>query len=98
MHRMYVALNKVTLWTGAWLYGVRQQFHMAPAIDPYNVATTSGGYSKMCCVKLVIHSESRMTRVQWVCSEVDNSAIVATVKRLGLISTRSIQQLVKKIK
>ena len=29
---------------------------------------------------------SESTRVRWVCCEAKNSAIIATVKRLGLIS------------
>ena len=44
------------------------------------------------CVDLtatVTHSESpNTTTAEWVCSEAENSAMVATVKRLGLISRR----------
>jgi len=38
------------------------------------------------CVKLQSLIRSHTTRVQWVCSDAENSVIVATVKRLGFIS------------
>ena len=101
-----VGSNKVTLWTGVWLYGhmvmmvytdcaSRQpQFHMAPAMSTTKQCFNHfGDYSK-CCVKLcwVTHSELHITRAQWVCSETENSTLVAIVKHIGLISRWGTQQ------
>ena len=100
-----VGSNKVALWTGVWLYGhmvmmvytdcaLRQpQFHMAPTMSTTKQCFNHfGEYSK--CVKLrwVTHSELHITRAQWVCSETENSTLVAIVKHWGLISRWGTQQ------
>ena len=50
------------------------------------------------CKDTVTHSESHMTRAQWICSEAEKSAIFAIVKRLGIISKSGTRQvLIKKL-
>ena len=46
----------------------------------------SGSFKKTLCKATVTHSELHMTRTQQVCSETENSAIISTVKHLGLNS------------
>ena len=60
------------LFTGLWRmphyrYHSYCQQQRCNHFDGYNIC-------KMCCVKLVIHGESHMTRVHQVCSEADNSS------------------------
>ena len=40
----------------------------------------------VCFIVTVTHLESHTTRVQWVCSDTENNAIVVIVKRLRLMS------------
>ena len=42
-------------------------------------------YSKTRCVEQRLLRVAYTTRAQWACSEAENSAITATVKRLGLL-------------
>ena len=58
---------------------------MAPCqLQLNSVVITSVDIQKTRCVKLVTNAVS-LTRAQWASSEAENSAIVAAVKRLGLI-------------
>ena len=65
----------------------RWQFRVTPAMQHLNrAATTLADIQNTLCKVTVIHSELHYTtRAQWVCSEAENSAIVAISKRLGLI-------------
>ena len=49
-------------------------------------ANTLVDIQKALCKATVTHSQSHTTRAQWVCSDAENGAIVAIVKRLALIS------------
>ena len=62
-----------------------RQFHVAPAMEQlYSAVTTSVDIQNALCEAADTHSEWNTTRAQWVCSEAENSAVVVTVKRLGL--------------
>ena len=50
-----------------------------------SAVTTSMNIQSALCEDTVTHSELQTTRAQWVCLDAENSAIVAVVKRLGLI-------------
>ena len=56
-----------------------------------NGATALADFQNALCKATVTHLESHTTKAQCVCTEAENSAIVAFVKRLGLISRSGAQ-------
>ena len=61
-------------------------FPKASTVTNKQTNNNSNNKNKRCVITAtVIHSESHTTRAQWVSLEAGNGAIVAIVKRLGLI-------------
>ena len=93
MYPVYGDLNRDTVdWCMAvWctqksLCGDGSNFHVTPATEHLNSAATLVDTQNVLYKAMVTHLEFNMTRMQWVCSEAGNSAIVTMVKCLGLIS------------
>ena len=94
MHSTYsvASRNKVTLLSGAWLYGFHRRCVETAAVSRGASHVTIkqrcnhfGGYSER-AVQSYSHSlrvTYRGLRAQWVCSEAVNSALVVIVKRFS---------------
>ena len=78
----------------AWIYGVHRTCADTPTVSGgtnqvttkqhfnHTAVTISVAFQNALCKDTVTHSESHTTRAQCVCSEAENRAIVAIVKRL----------------